>query len=291
MFVPYRSPAASRMLRRIEESWLAADPEPRGAPFYGRVRVKAPRVLYLNFLAQRDFAAGLCPGCFCPLSLETDPSKTMFSILVFGLEGAHPVWAPAWAGELAPRLSQANWRFYGHLTSLPEGERPGVLFWRTVTDSVLLAVFGRRLARCFPLQRARRMELRRRGREVGATVEPGAGSAPALCFRGCLTSSQEVPPALQAQFPSFAAYTRWVMDQHLSATVWEREVVVQDMHLGLEDAGVVAVEPRLVEIAALSGLGQPAPALFSCFLAENVEVFLDSIRALPRPGAATSPAA
>lgn len=50
----------------------------------------------------------------------------------------------------SPPIRRSNWRLYVTLTSLSEGDRPDVLFWRTVTDSRALTWFGLNLARCFP---------------------------------------------------------------------------------------------------------------------------------------------
>lgn len=248
-----------------------------------RLRARVPRVLYLNFLARRAFAEALAPDCFRPDGLPNDPSRTLFTILLFELQGARPTWAPAWLGRLAPRVLQSNWRFYGRLTGLPEGERPGVLFWRTVTDSRSLAAFGLRLARCFPLRRARRMELSHVGDEVRAQIDPGEGQAPGLVFRGRVLPEGDVPGVLRSRFTSFADYGRWIADQHLSATVWERERVVQEMHLSFNAARFVSVETQEVDIPALAECVEDPTQPFSCFLAEDLEVWLDSIRSLPRP--------
>lgn len=281
---PYRSPARLPGWRSLEEKWLAPGPLPGRNPLYVRVRARVPQVLYLNFLARYDYAARLAPDFFHPAPLESDPSKTLFTVLLFELVGGRPVWLPEVFGRLAPAFVQANCRFYGRLMNLAEGPRPGVFFWRTVTDSLLLAAFGRRWARCFPLLRAGRMKFERKGADILAGAEPGRGSAPGLFFRGRLRERSEVPPLLREQFSRFSDYTRWIMDQHLSATAWEREVVVQDMHLGLEAARVRAVEPLETEVTALEEFVERPGRPLSCFLAENLEVWLDSIRAVPRTG-------
>ena len=158
-----------------------------------------------------------------------------------------------------------------------------MLFWRTVTDSLFLTVFGLRFARCFPVLRAQRMEVRCHGHEVHASISPGSGAAPSLLFRGELTDDDDgVPPPLQASFTRFVDYATWVADQHLSVTVWPGDVVVQDMHLTLKATRFVNVEPRAVSIPALRDFVEEPERPLSCFWAENLEVWLDSIRALPR---------
>lgn len=249
---------------------------------YVRMRARVPGVLYLNFVADHGYAERLARDSFRPSPLATGERKTLFTILLFQLRGGHPVWAPAWLGRFAPNLWQSNWRFYGTLTSLPEGERPGVLFWRTVTDSAWLTLFGFRIARCFPVRRARHMQVRREGQEVSAVVDPGSGSAPRLSFRGQLTTDEEVPAPFRASFSRFHDYARWIADQHLSLTVWERDVVVQDMHLTLDAARFINVEPHAVSIPALQDFVEDPGRPLSCFWGENLEVWLDSIRALPR---------
>jgi hypothetical protein len=54
------------------------------------------------------------------------------------------------------------------------------------------------------------------------------------------------------------------------------------MHLALDTAGLLAVEPLAVNIPALAEFVEKPAQPLSCFLAENVEVWLDSILALPR---------
>lgn len=251
-------------------------------PVYIRMRARVPGVLYVNFLADRAYAERLAPESFRPTPWPTDPRKTLFTILLFRLQSGRPTWAPGALGRFTPSVWQSNWRFYGTLTSLPGGQRPGVLFWRTVTDSRLLTIFGLGFARCFPVQRAQRMEVRCHGHEVLASISPGSGAAPSLLFRGELTDDDEVPPPFQAAFTRFVDYARWVADQRLSLTVWPGDVVIQDMHLTLEAARFVSVKRREVSIPALRDFVEEPERPLSCFWAENLEVWLDSIRALPR---------
>jgi len=126
------------------------------------------------------------------------------------------------------------------------------------------------------------MEVRRHGHEVSALVASECGEAPSLLFRGALTDSEEVPGPLQASFSRFIDYARWIADQHLSLTVWPNDVVVQDMHLTFETARFVDVRPHAVSIPPLRDFVEDPERPLSCFWAENLEVWLDSIRALPR---------
>lgn len=263
------------MAQRIVRRW-------RRRPMYTPMRARVPGVLYLNFLADRAYAEGLAPDSFRPVPWPADPRKTLFTILIFQLQNGRPRWVPAALGRCTPSLWQSNWRFYGTLISLPEGERPGVLFWRTMTDSWFLTAFGLRIARCFPVRRARRMEVRRHGDEVSALVTSEFGGTPSLLFRGELTDVEEVPAPLRASFSRFTDYTRWVADQHLSLTVWPDDVVVPDMHLTFETARFIDVKPQAVSIPPLRDFVEDPERPLSCFWAENLEVWLDSIRALPR---------
>jgi len=183
---------------------------------------------------------------------------------------------------LSPTIRQSNWRFYGTLTSLPEGDRPGVLFWRTVTDSRALTWFGLNLARCFPLRRAERMSIRRSDAIVEARIEPGRRQAPALDSRGRITPESDVPLPFRGLFTSFLDYARWVVDQHLSLTAWPHEVVIQSMHLEMSAARFAAVETQSIAIPVLEEFVEAPVTPLSCFWAEGLEVYLDSIRALPR---------
>ncbi len=128
------------------------------------------------------------------------------------------------------------------------------------------------------------MTLTREGEIITAEAESGEGSAPGLFFRGRLSEQKDVPEPLRGQFSTFGDYTRWIMDQHLSVTVWGREAVVQEMHLTLEGARVRAVEPLEVEAPTLGELVESPARPLAGFLGENLEVWLDSIRAFPRIG-------
>ncbi|MEA2627842.1 MAG: hypothetical protein QOJ10_302 [Chloroflexota bacterium] len=251
-------------------------------PLYARMRAKVPRALYLNFVAKRAFADQLASDCFQPQPLPADPATTLFTVLLFELEHARPRWAPSVLGELSPTIRQSNWRFYGTLTSSPEGDRSGVFFWRTVTDSRALTGFGLHLARCFPLRRAERMSIRRSDADVEARIEPGRGQAPALAFRGRIATDGAVPAPFRGQFTSFLDSARWIVDQHLSLTAWPREVVIQDMHLEMSAARFAAVETESIAIPVLEEFVEAPVTPLSCFWAEGLEVYLDSIRALPR---------
>ena len=237
---------------------------------------RATRALYLNFLGRHDFAAALAPDCFQPLALESDPSKTLFSILVFELAGARPAWAPAWCSRLAPCFIQSNWRFYGTVSGLPEGERPGVLFWRTLTDSRLLALYGRRIVRSLPAHYVGRMKLARQGDQVSASAPPH------FEFLGRLAKGAELPAALHGRYADFAAFARGVMEQRLAVTVGQREVVAQDLRLGVESARVLPLEPLWVEVAGVEEFVENPARPEACFLVEDLEVELNSVRVIPR---------
>src|SRR6516164_569222 len=174
----YQSPSLSGVVKRLENKLLAADDSwwTSRQPLYTRVVAEVPLALYLNFLANKSYVASLSPRLFRPLDLPGNPNATLFTLLFFSLERARPLWAPRTLGALAPRVMQSNWRFYGHITGLGPDSRPGVLFVRTVTTSLLLSAFGRRLARCFPLQRAHRMTLECAARRLIGAIDPGGGS-------------------------------------------------------------------------------------------------------------------
>ena len=140
----YQSPSRSGIVKRLENKLLAADDSwwTSRHPLYTRVVAEVPLALYLNFLANKSYVASLSPRLFRPLDLPGNPNATLFTLLFFSLERARPLWAPRTLGALAPHLMQSNWRFYGHITGLRPDSRPGVLFVRTVTTSLLLSAFG-----------------------------------------------------------------------------------------------------------------------------------------------------
>ena len=242
-----------------------------------RTAADVPRALYLNFSAPQVYAARLAPALFSPLSLSDGKRKTLFTILVFQLERARPHWAPAGFSAFIPRILQSNWRFYGHLTEPGAEPKPCVFFARTVTTSLALALFGRRLARCFPLHRARRMRLDCSDDEIVAVIEPGAGSAPALHYAGRRAGDAEVHPVFKQQFSSFDAYARWIIDQHLSIVRWPGEYVVQDMHL---DFRVARITPLICTAAEVEFIAQEFE-LIDSFAVEGLKVFLDNVYSRP----------
>jgi hypothetical protein len=160
-------------------------------PFHTRVVAEVPQALYLNYLAEKSYVAALAHGLFRPLDLPCDKDKTLFTILLFTLERARMLSAPRVFGALAPRIMQSNWRFYGHITEHGSESRQSVLFIRTITTSLVLSAFGRRLARCF----------------YGCD-RSGGGSSPELIFAVEQAESSQISAAFRQQFPSYEAYAR-----------------------------------------------------------------------------------
>lgn len=278
----YASPSPSRVVACLENRLLSADDSWWSGrnPLHARVVAEVPRALYLNFLASKSYASALAPHPFRPLDLPGDNGATLFTILVFALERARPQWAPRMLSTLAPRILQSNWRFYGHLTETKSEARRAVLFIRTVTTSLAMSVFGRRLARCFPLRRAHHMTLQRADRHVTALIDPGGGSAPELMFEGEQAESSEVGEVFRKQFSSYEDYSRWIIDQHLSLVVWPNEYVVQDMHLDFQQAKITPLRCLKCRISGLEDFipGEIQP--FDCFVVEGLRVFLDNIYAV-----------
>jgi hypothetical protein len=238
---------------------------------------EVPRALYLNFLVRKAHVAKLAPAAFTPLNLQGDDESTLFTILLFTLERARPLWVPSMIGILAPRIRQSNWRVYGHIGAAGAETRPAVLFVRTVTPSLLLSVFGRRLARCFPLRRASHMNLDIRGEAIYAAIDPGGGSAPSLRFEGALLPSVECPVIFRDEFRSYDDYARWIIDQHLSLVIWPREHVVQDMHLDFNNSRITPLRCLRSRVSAVGDFVPEDAIPFDCFLAEGLRVYLDSI--------------
>jgi len=277
----YKSPSRFRAVAYLENLFLSADASwwTGRRPLYARVVANVPRAVYLNFLVRKSYVAALAPSLFRPLDLPGDGKSTLFTVLVFALERARPVWAPRMFSALAPRILQSNWRFYGDITEDGSEARKGVLFIRTVTTSQTLAVFGRRVARCFPLQRAQRMRLELAEHRVTAAIEPGGGSAPELIFEGERMESAPVMDISCGAFSTYEDYARWIIDQHLSLTVWPRERVVQDMHLDFQSARITPLRCRTSRICGLEDFLAPEARPMGCFLVEGLRVFLDDISA------------
>jgi len=276
----YKSPSRSAVVNRLENKLLAADNSwwTSRYPLYARVVAEVPRALYLNFLANKSLVASLSPRLFRPLDLPGKTNTTLFTILLFSLERARPLWAPRMLGALAPRFMLSNWRFYGHITGPRSDSRQGVLFVRTVTPSLLLSAFGRRLARCFPLRRAWRMTLEWSACRLTGEVDPGGGSAPELVFEGEQIESPQVSVVFCQQFPSYADYARWIIDQHLSLVIWPREYVVQDMHLDFQEAKIIPLRCLRCRLAGLKDYIPDGTTLpMDCFAVEGLKVFLDKI--------------
>ena len=279
---PYRSPSPSRAIAFLEEDLLSRDDSAftGRSPLYARMVAEVPRALYLNFLVSKSCVAALAPGVFSPLDLPGDHESTLFTILLFTLEHARPVCAPQIFGAFSPRIMQSNWRFYGHIKGLAVQHRPGVLFIHTVTTSLLLSLFGRRLARCFPLRRAAQMNVEVRDECVSAVIDPGKGTAPALVFEGERMQSAPAQPIFREQFPSYDTYARWIIDQRLSLVIWPREHVIQDMHLDFQKASITPLRCLQCRVSAVADFLPEKAEPFDCFMAERLPVFLDSISAM-----------
>jgi len=273
----YRSPARLSTLARIEDELLARDHSwwTGRRPLYKRAVAEVPRALYLNCLVSKSQVAALAPDLFVPIDLQADDASTLFTVLLFELKNARPLWAPRILGALVPEIMQSNWRFYGQITESARKPRKGVLFVRTVTASLLLSAFGRRLARCFPLRRARQMILEQQSSIVHGIINPGRGTAPQLLFVGERADPGSPPHIFREQFSSYESYARWIIDQHLSLVIWPREYVVQDMHLDFQHAKITRLQPQQCRISGLSTFQTQQP--FDSFFVERLVAFLDSI--------------
>jgi len=280
----YKSPSPSRVISLVENKLLAADDScwTGHSPLHARVIAEVPRALYLNYLARRSYVASLAPRLFRPLDLPGDNNLTLFTILLFILERARPLWAPRTFGALAPHIMQSNWRFYGYLTEPGSVSRAGVFFVRTVTNSLMLSAFGRRLARCFPLRRAHRMTLEWKASRLTGVIDPGGGSAPELLFDGERTEWPQVNDVFGQQFHAYDDYARWIIDQHLSLTIWPREYVVQDMHLDFHGAKITPLRCLRCCISGLDDFVPDEVAPIDSFAVEGLKVFLDRIYAVKK---------
>jgi hypothetical protein len=280
---PYKSPSNSRLLAALEDRFLGADDSSWTGrkPLFTRIVADVPIALYINFLADKSYAASLAPKYFRPIDLRNDERSTLFTVLFFALEGARPLAAPPALGVLAPAVMQSNWRFYGRLAPPGMDPRPGVLFIRTVVSSLLMAAFGRRFARCFPLRRAQRMSLMVDGRFVTAAIDPGAGSAPALAFRAERNDSPAVGDVFDKQFISYDRYARWIVDQHSSLAVWPREYVLQDMHLDVRMAEILPLRALSCSVAGLEAFVSDPSNVYDCFVVKGLKVYLDNILVSP----------
>jgi len=277
----YRSPSRCTLVKHLENKFLSADESgwTGRRPMRLRVVAEVPLAVYLNFLVRKSSVAELAPQVFRPLDLPGDEDSALFTILVFALERARPMRAPGIVGALAPRIMQSNWRFYGHLRLSQAAPQSAVLFTRTVTTSLVLSAFGRRLARCFPLRRARNMALGWDGTSLTALMDPGGGSAPRLEFKAERVDSAKVHDAFGEEFPTYESYARWVIDQHLSLTIWPREYIVQDMHLDFQHARITPLNSLETNISGLDDIMPNGTKPFDCFVVERLSVFLDDISA------------
>jgi hypothetical protein len=275
----YTSPSRYCLVTHLENKLLGADDSWWAGryPLHSRVCAAVPRALYLNYLVNKTAASSFTCDLFRPLDLPGDNSATLFTILLFILERARPVWAPQMFGALAPRIMQSNWRLYGDITEPGSDSRRGVLFVRTVTTSLMLSVFGRRLARCLPLRRARLMTLDWTAGHLTGVIDPGHGTAPELTFVGDKTDSPQVDDVFSQQFCSYNDYARWIIDQHLSLTIWPREHVVHDMHLDFQEAKITSLRCLRCRIPELEGFVQDHTMPIDCFVVEGLTVFLDKI--------------
>jgi hypothetical protein len=261
----------NRLLSGDESWWSGRN------PLFGRVVADVPLALYLNFIGRKSYAASQAPGFFQPFEIAGAEDAALFTILFFSLEHTRPVSAPRWLGAIAPPFVQSNWRFYGRFSESADDTRAGVLFVRTITTSLMLAFFGRRLARCFPLLRARHMTIQATPQRVTAAIEPGGGSAPALAFSGDRIDAPQVPPLFAESFSSYEAYARSIIDQHLSVAIWPRERIVQDMHLNFREARIIPLRSVHCNISGMEQFAHAPIAPIDCFAVSGLQVYLDDV--------------
>jgi hypothetical protein len=158
--------------------------------------------------------------------------------------------------------------------------RNAVLFVRTVTDSLALSTFGRRLARCFPLRRAHHIKVAWAGRQLAAVIEAGGGSAPELFFEGEPSECPDATQEFRKGFATYDEYAHWIIDQHLSVVLWPREYVVQDMHLDFQKARITPLRCLRCHVSGVEDFVPDDGKPLDCFVVENLRVFLDNIYAV-----------
>lgn len=282
----YRSPSQSRLIARLENKFLSADDSwwTGRHPLHTRVIAEVPLALYLNYLVRKSYVASLAPNIFRPLELPGGRDTTLFTILLFTMEHARPAWAPRWLGAFTPRIFQSNWRFYGYMRKPNSESRNAVLFVRTVTDSLALSTFGRRLARCFPLRRAHHIKVAWAGRQLAAVIEAGGGSAPELFFEGEPSECPDATQEFRKGFATYDEYAHWIIDQHLSVVLWPREYVVQDMHLDFQKARITPLRCLRCHVSGVEDFVPDDGKPLDCFVVENLRVFLDNIYAVRESG-------
>ena len=167
----------------------------------------------------------------------------------------------------------------------PDSEsRNAVLFVRTVTNSLALSAFGRRLARCFPLRRAHDINVAWTGRQLTAAIEPGGGSAPELFFEGEQSECPDATQDFRNEFATYDEYAHWIIDQHLSVVLWPREYVVQDMHLDFQKARITPLRCLRCYVSGVEDFVPDGGKPLDCFVVENLRVFLDNIYAVTDSG-------
>jgi len=164
--------------------------------------------------------------------------------------------------------------------SLIQRAEARVLFVRTVTNSLALSAFGRRLARCFPLRRARRIKVAWTGGQLTAAIEAGGGSAPELFFEGEQSECPEATQDFRSEFATYDEYARWIINQHLSVVLWPREYVVQDMHLDFQKARITPLRCLRCDVSGVQDFVPEDGKPLDCFAVENLRVFLDNIYAV-----------
>lgn len=160
-------------------------------------------VVYLTWMMDGATAQAMVPA---GVRLWQRNGLTPFTILTY----RHGHFGPALAGparQLLPSPLQSNWRFYL--------EEPGkVYFVRNIMDSTLHALGTRIFSDILPTHLPARFAHARDGEEYTTLIEPGAGSAPLLEARTCVSARRDLPADMADAFANWDEAISFLACQH-----------------------------------------------------------------------------
>jgi hypothetical protein len=220
-------------------------------------------VIYVNYVVAAERLTRVLPD---GLELQRLGPGGRYAMLTF-LTYNHGHFGPRIFGplrRLLPSPVQSNWRIY---VRDPRSGLAGIYFFTNAIDRTLHALAARLLSEGMPMHRLAAGEVSRSSAGTFRLfLDPGAGSAPDA--EATLRTSVERQPVLPEEWREcFADYRAMLdycvpQDRALSVQPWHDRVTRQEIHLGIDLAGIEPLEGDVSSRAAQALVGAAAPVSF-----------------------------
>ncbi|WP_338847325.1 DUF2071 domain-containing protein [Massilia sp. W12] len=192
---------AARWLERLANSAALAGWRRRllsKLPFL-QLRSDVVDVVYANWVVPLDAVRHLLPD---QLRLQEAAQHTILTVLTY----RHGHFGPALLGPLRhmlPSPLQSNWRLY--VQEMPDGSGVGkvVLFIKNIFDSAMYGIGSRLFSDALPSHVAQTFVHQKTAQGFQIQINGGSGSAPSFALEVALGGGKQLPPSMQAFFPTW----------------------------------------------------------------------------------------